>query len=485
MAKKLIDFTFDSLQIANPDGSLVTSVQGATITNGPGKTLIGNYPKAVDLGTSGKASVQVSNLAIDMRRFTIRVVFQANGPVNQRQNLVESNLLPFALFLTKGDDPAEFNLVASVAPKAHGWHAATSQFSPGFKVNHWYTVDLVYDLDTVGLFVDGKIISVHAFPQGKIDRFSGSGLFIGTWVDGRRDHFNGKIAALQWLAGIPDELETVLDERREHPEWFVSHKLELMRASFDLGSPITELKYERTIDAYLQHYDRGALMYHDSIGAAFEIHGSIYAKYKAMPNRAELGYLVSDEVKATNQNGRKSVFSKGAIYWSGNTGAVPVLEQIYLDYESLGESRTLGFPTKIVRRVPGGLEQEFQGARMYFKYGDTNAHEVHGSILAKYLALGGSRRWGFPITNESDVKKNNSVVGKFSEFERCTIYWSGRTGAFEVHGHIRRKYLDLGGATGQLVFLPLTRKIFQGCLELLVIIPFKQVACFGTAVGPP
>ncbi|MBE7385180.1 MAG: hypothetical protein F6J95_027720 [Leptolyngbya sp. SIO1E4] len=452
MAKSLIDFTFDSLQVSNPDGSLATPVQDAIITDGPGDMPLGNYPKAVDLGTAGRASVQVSNLAMDLRRFTIRVVFQAKGPVNQRQNLVESNLLPFALFLTAREGSTDFDLVASVAPKAHGWRAATTQFARGLKVNRWYTADLVYDIDTVALFVNGRIISVNAFPQGRIEKLSGTNLYIGTWVDGRRDHFDGKIAAVQWLADIPEALETDLDERREHPEWFVTHKFEAMRSTHDLGAAISALTYDRAIDAYVQHYSRGALIYQDGIGAAFEIHGAIYAHYKAMSNRSELGYLVSDEVKATNSNGRKSVFSKGAIYWSGRTGAVPVLGQLYLDYEALGESRALGFPEKVARRVAGGLEQEFEHARMYFKDGDTNAHEVHGAILSRYLTLGGVNKWGFPVTNESDVKKGSAVVGKFSEFERCTLYWSGSTGAFEVHGDIRRKYVDLGGPTGELGF---------------------------------
>ncbi|HEY9877958.1 MAG TPA: LamG-like jellyroll fold domain-containing protein [Leptolyngbyaceae cyanobacterium] len=468
MVRTLIDFTFNSLQLSNPDGSfatpiqssaaadaggsLATLVQAATVTDGPGATPLGNYPKAVDMGKDGRASVQIADLAVDFRQFTLRVVFQANGPINQRQNLIESNRLPFALFLAPRVGTTDFDLVASVAPKAHGWQAATSQFAAGLKANQWYTADLVYDIDTVALFVDGRIVSVHAFPQGRIEQFAGSSLYIGTWVDGQRNHFDGKFAAVQWLAGVPEDLEAALDERREHPEWFITHKLESLRPTHNMGAATSALAYDWAIDAYVQRYDNGALMYHDGIGAAFEIHGTIYAQYQAMPNRAALGYLVSDEERATNPNGRKSVFSKGAIYWSSNTGAVPVLGQLYLDYEALGESRVLGFPTKAAQRIAGGLEQEFQHARMYFKDGDTNAHEVHGNILTKYLALGGPGKWGFPITNESDVRKNGAVVGKFSEFEHCTVYWSGQTGTFEVHGDLRRKYLDLGGPAGELGF---------------------------------
>jgi uncharacterized protein with LGFP repeats len=61
-------------------------------------------------------------------------------------------------------------------------------------------------------------------------------------------------------------------------------------------------------------------------------------------------------------------------------------------------------------------------------------------------------KWGFPITSESGVRKNGRVVGRFSEFETTTFYWSSGSGAFEVHGDIRRKYMDLGGPRGELGF---------------------------------
>jgi LGFP repeat len=452
MAIKLIDFSFGNAHVANPDGSFAATVENVTATAGPGATPAGHYPTAVDLGPSGRVSADITGLAVDFQRFTVRVVFQAHHAGGGRQNLVESNLLPFALFLTGREGSTALDLVASVAPKAHGWRAASTQFATGLQAKTWYTADLVYDLDTVGLFIDGQVIAVHAFPHGEIEPFSGTGLFLGTWVDGARDHFDGQLAGLQWYAGIPESLEVQLDERRSSPEWFVTHKLETVLPQVDLGAPTTPLTYDPPTDAYLQHYERGALMYQDGMGAAFEMHGAIYALYSTLSDPAAIGYLVSDEVDTTRPGGRKSVFSGGAIYWSPDTGAVPVSGQIYLDYEALGESRAIGFPTQPARTVPEGTEQEFQGARMYFKHGDTNAHEVHGAILAKYLALGGVSVWGFPFTNETDVKKNRAVVGKFSEFEACTIYWSPRTGACETHGHIRQKYLDLGGPAGELGF---------------------------------
>lgn len=452
MAELLIDYAFKDITTTNPDGSFKASFAGGAVTGGPGKTTLGSFDKAIDLGSSGKASIGLTGLGFDPKQFCIRVVFQANGLIQGRQNLAESNALPFSINLNKGTGVDTFVLTAAVATTAHGWNGPSTRFKKTLKVGRWYTASLVYDNDTVGLFVDDSIASVHAFPDGRIKKFTGNTLYLGTWVDGRRDHFNGKLAAFQWYKGIPQELESRLDERRTHAEWFITYKNEAIRKKLSLGEPTGALTFDRVSGASLQHYQHGAIMHHDSVGAAFEMHGGIYAKYKAMSTRSTLGYLVSDESPTTRSGGRKSVFSRGALYWSSGTGAIPVQEQIYIDYEHLGESKFLGFPLKPARTVGGGLEQEFQGGRMYYHSGDSNAHEVHGAILAKYLSLGGVGKWGFPVTNESDVKKNGRTVGKFSEFENCTIYWTAQTGAHEVHGDIRRKYQNLRGPSGDLGF---------------------------------
>ena len=454
MADLLIDYAFKKLNVSNPGGALPMTIANGTVTAGPGPTPAGTFAKAIDLGTSGAASVQISGLPLDLARFAVRIVFNAKGPVTKRQNLVESDILPFALFLMPraGSPSSEFDLVASVAPKAHGWRAATTRFGTALKAGTWYVADLVYDQDTVGVFIDGAIVSVHAFPQGTITKGAGKKLYLGTWVDGARDHFNGKVAALTLHAGVPDDLESLLDERRTHAEWFITHKVELLRPGLDLGEPTAAISLDSGSGSYLQPHQGGSLMYHDAVGTAFELHGAINARFLGMSNRSRLGYLVSDESDTTKGGGRKSVFTKGAIYWSGATGAVPVFEQIYLDYEGLGESAAIGFPTAPESSITGGLQQTFEGARMFHRSGAPKALEVHGAILAKFVAIGGAGTWGFPVTNESDVKKGSSVIGKYSEFERCTIYWSAGTGAFETHGDIRRKYQDMGGPTGELGF---------------------------------
>ncbi len=74
----------------------------------------------------------------------------------------------------------------------------------------------------------------------------------------------------------------------------------------------------------------------------------------------------------------------------------------------------------------------------------------HGSILDRFLATGGVARWGFPVSDETTILSGRREVGRSSEFEQCTFYWSAATGAHEVHGNVRLRYRAFGGPTGPL-----------------------------------
>jgi len=454
VAKLLLDYRLEDTSVSNPDGSFPTTFTGTSPANGPGTSGLGPFLKALDLGSAGKARVDIKGLNPNLGRFCIRVVFRAAGQVTGRQTLVQSNLLPFALFLDAGDNAGEFNLFGSVDLSAHGWRGPSTHFKKGLGPGVWYTADLVYDTDTAALFVDGACVGVHAFPNGSLKKHNGKKLFIGTSPGGEKDHFDGSLAGLQWYSGIPDEIEARVNEQRTRPEWFITYKRESVRGRVDLGQRTGGIDYLWYAGkSYVQKYERGAIMYHDSVGAAFELHGAIHDLYfssRSLPRT--LGYLVSDEGDTTRSGGRKNLFSNGGIYWSPGTGAVPVTDEIYLEYELLGESQALGFPLRAARAAPGGPEQEFQAARMYYKNGGERACEVHGEILKRFLETGGLKTWGYPVTNETDLRKSKDVIGRYSEFERCTFYWSRKTGAHEVHGDVRKKYRDLRGPRGIMGF---------------------------------
>jgi len=450
---KIIDYVLTGTSVSNPDGTMPATVTNCAVVSGPGAIISGTFPKSLDFGTKGKVHATLNPANIQAARFCLRVVFKIDSNVTTRQNLVESTCLPFSMFIDKAGNANNFKVVVSVSPKEHGWSGTNTEFFKELKTNNWYTADLMYDTDTLAVFIDGIIISVHAYPFGTILKSAGNQLFIGTWTDGARNHFGGQIAAVQWYDDeIPPELESQLDERRSHPEWFLSYKQEALNKRLNIGNILGRYNYDNQAGAYVQQFASGLIMYNESVGAAFEMHGAIFLYYINMTNKAELGYLVRDEENTAKAGGRKNIFSKGGLYWSPSTGTFPVTGQMYINYEQFGESSFIGWPVSAASAVNNGKEQIFQVARMYFKHGTPSAFEVHGAILAKFLATGGINVWGYPVTNESDIKNGASVIGKCSDFENCTIYWSGATGAFEVHGDIRRKYKELNGPLGQMGF---------------------------------
>lgn len=455
----LLNYTISSRQVVSEGGGHPLDFNSGTPVSGPTKSTLGSFNKALRLGGTASAKTTISDVALNLSKFTVRAVVRAVGIVKSRQNIIESNRYPFALFIDKGKTNTSLNAIGSVNTQAYGWRGVDTRFhTPVIRSGIWFSVDLVYDEDTLALFIKNQLVDIQAFPKGTLKNMRGSEMFVGSWVDGRRNRFSGDIAALQLISGVPEELETKLDEARSMPPWHISRKRIDLESALNLGNETSKVRYDAASTAYVQDFQHGLIMYHDSLGAAFEMHGGIWNFYKRYGRKSAIGYLITDESDATKHRARKSLFSKGGIYWSSSTGALPVLGQIFLDYENLGESAVLGLPSNAESNIPGGKQQIFQSARMYHKNGAARAHEVHGRILTRFLASGGTNKWGFPITDEVDIRKSSSnpsqsrIIGKSSEFENAIFYWSSRTDAYEVHGDIRRKYQASGGPPGQLGF---------------------------------
>ncbi|HSE08284.1 MAG TPA: PQQ-dependent sugar dehydrogenase [Nocardioidaceae bacterium] len=91
--------------------------------------------------------------------------------------------------------------------------------------------------------------------------------------------------------------------------------------------------------------------------------------------------------------------------------------------------------------------RRYERGRLYWSEA-AGVHEIHGRILLKYLAAGGHRRLGAPLTDE---RSGGDGVGRYSSFaERASIYWKPSTGAHVVRGKLRRAWRRAGGVTGAL-----------------------------------
>ena len=113
-----------------------------------------------------------------------------------------------------------------------------------------------------------------------------------------------------------------------------------------------------------------------------------------------------------------------------------------------GSSGFLG--SAVTGEVPaanGGLQQEFRNGTICW-HPSTGAFEVHGSIRARWLAMGGTSSIpGYPTTNEQTTPDG---IGRYNHFQNGSIYWTPATGAHEVYGAIRARWAELRWERGLL-----------------------------------
>lgn len=110
-----------------------------------------------------------------------------------------------------------------------------------------------------------------------------------------------------------------------------------------------------------------------------------------------------------------------------------------------GVTGWIGLPTGDEHAVPGGSAMPLAGATIYTS-GATGTHEVHGAIRTKYLQVNGPTLFGLPTSDEVDGPVAGSKVNTFAN--NGAIYWSGGTGAHEVHGAILTRYRQVNGPVG-------------------------------------
>ncbi len=77
-----------------------------------------------------------------------------------------------------------------------------------------------------------------------------------------------------------------------------------------------------------------------------------------------------------------------------------------------------------------------------------NAFEIHGDIYRKWLELGGLQ-WGVPSTDELTTSRGD---GRFNFFNNgsASIHWTTRTGAHAVWGDILKKWAQLNWENGPM-----------------------------------
>ncbi len=133
-------------------------------------------------------------------------------------------------------------------------------------------------------------------------------------------------------------------------------------------------------------------------------------------------------------------------------GSLTGPDPITVRYDQLGGAGSmLGQPVGQQYPISGGVGRDYQYGRLYYTPA-TGAWLVRGSILDRYLALGGpAGRLGVPVTDELTTPGG---VGRYNHFSGSggSIYWSPTTGPAEIQGAIRSLWVAYRWEQGLLGF---------------------------------
>ena len=123
---------------------------------------------------------------------------------------------------------------------------------------------------------------------------------------------------------------------------------------------------------------------------------------------------------------------------------------ILAKWRELGGAGFLGEAQSAETVCPDGRGRyvHFAGGSIYWTP-ETGASAIYGAIREKWASLG----WetceflGYPVTDETGTPDG---IGRFSHFEKGSIYWTPNRGAFEIHGPIRDEWERTGREAGPL-----------------------------------
>lgn len=167
----------------------------------------------------------------------------------------------------------------------------------------------------------------------------------------------------------------------------------------------------------------------------------IVRKYEALGGESSfLGKPVNAQGICSDGKGKYQHYEHGSIYWSPETGAHEIHGSIRQKWKALGwQASFLGYPVTDERTTSDkiGRYTHFQKGSIYWTP-ETGAHEIHGAIRDKWSDLEWERGYlGYPVTDE---KTTPDTIGRYTHFQGGSIYWTPRTGAHAVHKEIQQAW---------------------------------------------
>lgn len=292
----------------------------------------------------------------------------------------------------------------------------------------------------------------------------------------------GKIAGLVIDAGLLAQLQS-FQTPLEAATWFINAKYAAIGgANSILGATVGAIK-AGPLGGFERRFQQGAILWHADWGAHV-LRGPIFVRWIELGGAGGfLGYPTSDvaEGRDSRREGLFAHFAGGSIYWAPptpppNNVAVGIVSATMATRADIAtkvnlpdtapvastgrrfNARSLSVTT--TRDVAINAATEASAPERVFRadavvdvaavvntlfvdmVSSTGAFEIHGAIRERYLALGAEASvLGYPRTDETATPDGR---GRYNHFQGGSIYWSNATSAYEVHGLIRSLWAERG-----------------------------------------
>ena len=338
---------------------------------------------------------------------------------------------PYGSNICYGLSPAAMS--SWIADFSNTVHARTGRFPTIYSTTNWWNTCTGSNrgFGANPLFVARYNSTVGALPASwstwTLWQYSDSGVF-----PGDQDVFNGSLTQLRtFAAGGPVAAPAPAPNPAPAPTGpIATYYNGLGGARSYLGAP-TGAQY--AVGGGVAQNFAGGTVYYSAATGAHAVHGTILARYNALGGpAARLGLPTGDEVVANDGRGRTQTFANAAsMVWNPTANAAfAVVGPAREKYGALGgPAGFLGYPLVDTTNCPdgAGTYTHFTGGSIYAT-AVTGAHEVHGTIYARWAQLGWERSaLGYPTGDEQAVPG-----GRRSTFQRGSITWTAATGATTV-----------------------------------------------------
>jgi hypothetical protein len=187
-----------------------------------------------------------------------------------------------------------------------------------------------------------------------------------------------------------------------------------------LGAPKGDISVSG-IGIYYREYVGGNLYSPSNSNAAFAITGDTLKLYLSYDKSEQirLGWPKGDTIPCNDQRGWRTEFTKGAIYWTPQTGAQKIIGEHFKKWDSMGrETSYLGYPVTGEMAAAGGDVQSitaFEYGQITSKGGVSTPIGYGSLVLDRFRGLGGIQSpLGLPFDARMPIQRNAN--GAFVSF---------------------------------------------------------------------